>query len=299
MLCYHRTSILTSQAQTVVNTVNTIGVMGKGLASAFKSRYPEMFKAYRKLCQDGLLDIGKLWLWKGPDQWVLNFPTKKHWRAPSKLEYVETGLQKFVEQYEQRGITEIAFPRLGCGNGGLDWVEVRPLMELYLRKLPITVYIHDFEKEIGSPEHTDPRLQKEFYRSFDNFVSEIGAVIHCEKGQFHTFSNNTPFTAELDPEKNLIVRRAGRRSTVPNEELYEMWTLLLRSPLMRRNLPGAARDSAYYIFPILTRLPYIRPIELGQSEDDSAIAIELLDQESSESILPTDETGGQGELEWA
>ncbi len=85
MQTYHRTSILTSQAQTVVNTVNTVGVMGKGIASEFKARYPDMFKTYRKLCREGKFDIGQLWIWKAQDQWVLNFPSKKNWRNPSNL----------------------------------------------------------------------------------------------------------------------------------------------------------------------------------------------------------------------
>ena len=128
MLKYHRASLLSSQAQTVVNTVNTVGVMGKGLASEFKARHPDMFRAYKKLCKEGKLDIGLLWLWRAPDRWILNFPTKKHWRQPSQPSYIELGLQKFVAKYDSRGIREVAFPRLGCGNGGLDWDEVQPLM---------------------------------------------------------------------------------------------------------------------------------------------------------------------------
>jgi O-acetyl-ADP-ribose deacetylase (regulator of RNase III) len=144
--------------------------MGKGLAAEFKRRYPEMFTAYQRLCQDGKLEIGKLWLWKANDQWVLNFPTKKHWRNPSKLSYVEAGLKKFLAEYERRGIREISFPRLGCGNGGLDWQDVKPLMEQYLRRLPIPAYIHDFEKDIV----------RDFSRSHQSgYLSEGGAVHNC------------------------------------------------------------------------------------------------------------------------
>ena len=153
MLTYHRTSLLTSKAQTLVNTVNTHGVMGKGLAEQFKFRYPSMFEQYKRICSEGLLDIGKLWLWKGSEQWVLNFPTKRHWRYPSKMEFIERGLQKFVAEYDNRGIREIAFPRLGCGNGGLDWPDVRDLMERYLEPLPIKIYIHDYSVDLPSPEH--------------------------------------------------------------------------------------------------------------------------------------------------
>jgi O-acetyl-ADP-ribose deacetylase (regulator of RNase III) len=94
--------------------------MGKGLAASLKDRDPDMFKAYKRICDQKLLDIGQLWLWRSTPQWVLNFPTKKHWRRPSSLAYVEAGLKKFVAHFEAKGIREIAFPRLGCGNGGLS-----------------------------------------------------------------------------------------------------------------------------------------------------------------------------------
>jgi O-acetyl-ADP-ribose deacetylase (regulator of RNase III) len=149
MLIYHRTSLMDSTAQTVVNTVNCVGVMGKGIAAEFKARYPEMYETYREICDQRLLEPGKLWLWKDADQWVLNFPTKVHWRNPSRIEWIELGLQKFVAEYQRRCITEISFPRLGCGNGNLDWADVRPLMERYLAPLPIAVFVHDFERDMG------------------------------------------------------------------------------------------------------------------------------------------------------
>jgi O-acetyl-ADP-ribose deacetylase (regulator of RNase III) len=200
MLTYVATSILTSSAQTVVNTVNTVGVMGKGLASEMKARYPDMFKAYVELCKRKQLDIGKLWLWKAPDRWILNFPTKKHWRHPSKLTYIEAGLKKFVAAYESRGIYEISFPRLGCGNGGLDWTDVQPLMESYLGGLPIQVYIHDFEKDIGEPEHRDTRAgaRLKFERSFQKLLADLKSLVHQYRGDFVTVASDTPFKARFD-----------------------------------------------------------------------------------------------------
>src|SRR5690242_10651893 len=123
MLLYRRTSLMESSAQTLVNTVNCVGVMGKGVAREFKERDLQMFAAYRRICEEKKLVPGKLWLWRGSDYWTLNFPTKIHWRNPSKLEWIEAGLKKFVTAYEKQGIREISFPRLGCGNGGLDWDE--------------------------------------------------------------------------------------------------------------------------------------------------------------------------------
>ena len=123
-------NIFNTKAQTIVNTVNCVGVMGKGIALVFKLRYPSMFDIYQDFCKQGLIGIGKLWIYKGDarDPWVLNFPTKTHWKLPSKYEYIEKGLQKFVETYKEKGITSIAFPLLGANNGGLDGKKVEELM---------------------------------------------------------------------------------------------------------------------------------------------------------------------------
>ena len=86
--------------------------MGKGIALRFKRIYPDMFKRYRDHCEHERLAIGKLFLWKTPHKWVLNFPTKEHWRNPSRPEYIERGLEKFVSIHDELGITSIAFPRL-------------------------------------------------------------------------------------------------------------------------------------------------------------------------------------------
>jgi O-acetyl-ADP-ribose deacetylase (regulator of RNase III) len=143
MLEYVRTNIFDSPAQTLVNPVNTVGVMGKGLAAEFKRRYPEMFRRYRHLCDRGVLDVGRLDLHAGIPKWVLNFPTKKHWRNPSELEYLAAGLKRFVATYAELGITSVSFPQLGTANGGLEWQrEVQPLMDEYLAGLAIPVFIH-------------------------------------------------------------------------------------------------------------------------------------------------------------
>ena len=145
MITYVIGDLLKSPADVLVNTVNTVGVMGKGIANDFKKIYPEMFTQYQKLCEKGLFNIGQLWIFKTKNKWVLNFPTKKHWRNPSKIEYIEAGLDKFVKTYAEKGITSISFPMLGCGNGELNWeTEVRPLMEKYLKNIPIDIYILNY-----------------------------------------------------------------------------------------------------------------------------------------------------------
>lgn len=141
MIKYVSGDIFDSPAQVLVNPVNTVGVMGKGLAVQFKQRYPAMYEAYREACDKGLLTIGKLMLHHAEDHSILLFPTKAHWREPSRMEYLEAGLEKFVQTYEEKRIASIAFPMLGCGYGGLDWNGVKPLMERYLAQLPIDVYV--------------------------------------------------------------------------------------------------------------------------------------------------------------
>lgn len=147
MITYLEGDIFRSPAQVLVNTVNTVGVMGKGLALEFKNKYPEMFVKYKELCKNNSLSVGKLMLWYDSDYWLLQFPTKENWRNPSKIEYIEKGLATFVKRYSDYNISSIAFPKLGCGNGGLNWTEVKDVMEKYLSDLPISVYIYLDNKE--------------------------------------------------------------------------------------------------------------------------------------------------------
>jgi O-acetyl-ADP-ribose deacetylase (regulator of RNase III) len=133
--------LFASYAQTLVNPVNCRGVMGKGLALHFAQRYPRMLSEYKAMCASGEMRPGRLHLYAAESPWVLNFPTKDHWRSPSTLEYIESGLQQFSARYVEWGISSIAFPQLGTGNGGLDWANVQPLMMRYLDALPLDVEI--------------------------------------------------------------------------------------------------------------------------------------------------------------
>lgn len=137
-IIYRNGDIFTSTAQTLVNPVNCVGVMGKGLALAFKQRFPAIYEPYRKRCEQKLLRPHMVQLLRSAShQWVLNFPTKDHWRDPSRLSYVECGLLAFADLYEVRGITSIAFPVLGCGEGRLEWRDVQPVMERILGPLSL------------------------------------------------------------------------------------------------------------------------------------------------------------------
>ena len=145
MISYKSGNIFTSELQVLVNPVNTVGIMGKGLAKHFKTRYPVMYDNYKIVCDNHSLKIGNLHLFRAEDKWILNFPTKAHWRGKSKVEYIEAGLKHFVSIYKDESIESTAFPMLGCGLGGLDWdFQVKPLMEYYLTDLgiPIEIYVN-------------------------------------------------------------------------------------------------------------------------------------------------------------
>ena len=140
-------NIFNAKAQTLVNTVNCVGVMGKGVALVYKLRYPKMYEMYQSFCKQGLISVGKLWIYNSEPNtpWVLNFPTKTHWKLPSEMVYITAGLQKFVDTYKEKGITSIAFPMLGTHNGGLRKEEVLPIMISYLSKCGIPVEIYEYD----------------------------------------------------------------------------------------------------------------------------------------------------------
>lgn len=132
-------NLLEARVDAVVNTVNTVGVMGKGIALMFKERFPENFKAYEAACKAGTVRVGEMFVTAGAEldgpKWIINFPTKKHWMHPTKLEWVRDGLTALKEVIREKKIRSIAIPPLGCGNGGLEWTIVRPLIESALADL--------------------------------------------------------------------------------------------------------------------------------------------------------------------
>ncbi|MDR0982503.1 MAG: macro domain-containing protein [Culturomica sp.] len=140
MIKYTTGDMLSANTEALVNTVNTVGVMGKGIALQFKDQYPNNFAAYNAACKANQIAVGNMFVFEektmmGDKKTIINFPTKKDWKHKSKIEYVEAGLKALVEVIKERGIKSIALPPLGCGNGGLDWDEVKSLIEKYLSPL--------------------------------------------------------------------------------------------------------------------------------------------------------------------
>jgi O-acetyl-ADP-ribose deacetylase (regulator of RNase III) len=133
-------NLLEAPVEALVNTVNTEGIMGKGIALQFKQAYPEMFRAYERACKAGEVKLGKIQVHDlgglvGGPRWIINFPTKGHWRSKSRISDVDEGLKDLVSAIRRLHIRSIALPPLGCGNGGLNWSDVRPHIEAAVAEL--------------------------------------------------------------------------------------------------------------------------------------------------------------------
>lgn len=287
MITYVDGDLFQSPAKVLVNTVNTVGVMGKGIAYEFKRIYPDMFAKYQTLCEKGLFDIGQLWLYKTSHKWILNFPTKKHWRNKSRPEYIAAGLEKFVNTYDEKGITSVSFPMLGCGNGELDWdSQVKPLMEKYLRDLPIPVYIHTYNPihpllpehrridEITRWLHKEPQTLAfgEFWDDLILLVSTSAELVTLDRGQrFNVMPavGQEGFIIQLENKTEVFLEKP---------RLLDLWQYI-RSVgyCMPQNFPAGLDVYSPYLVGLLTRLEYISPVRLTNSNNgETYIGLQLI-----------------------
>jgi O-acetyl-ADP-ribose deacetylase (regulator of RNase III)/uncharacterized protein YwgA len=172
--------ILKSQAQTLVNTVNCVGIMGKGIALEFKKRFPKMFKDYLERCKRNEIHAGQPYIYKsliGPQ--IVNFPTKEHWKSVSKVSDIEHGLDFLLAHYKQWGITSIAIPPLGCGNGQLEWKVVGPLIYSRAKQMDIPV-------EVYAPYGTSPaELTESFLENASKFAKANNGTSRSERIPFN------------------------------------------------------------------------------------------------------------------
>jgi len=133
-------NLLDADVEALVNTVNTVGVMGKGVALQFKIAYPQMFKEYQKACKKGQVNIGKMFVYHNSTisnpKYIINFPTKMHWKQDSDIKFIREGLKSLIEEIKSNDIKSIALPPLGCGMGGLNWIEVLPLIHQAFKDVP-------------------------------------------------------------------------------------------------------------------------------------------------------------------
>lgn len=224
-----------------------------------------MFRAYKKLCDDHSLDVGKLHLWRAPDHWILNFPTKTTWRQPSRIEYIEAGLETFQRSYKQMGIASVSFPPLGCGNGNLAWKDVRPLMEHYLSKVDIPVYVHDYQvARTFVPEHDRPEVRR-VPISYNEFRHDI--MTRLQRGDnFSTLRKTSEFLARWVDDGDILVERSTGRTEMIDRELIEAaWSSLQNGMFTGDQFADEpSKKLKSYLFPILASLPYVRVAEISR-----------------------------------
>jgi len=285
VITYVNGDLFASPAKVLVNTVNTVGVMGKGIAYDFKRVYPEMFGLYQRFCENRQFDVGKLWIYKTSHKWILNFPTKKHWRNKSKTEYIRSGLRKFVDTYDSKGIVSISFPMLGCGNGELEWdSQVQPLMEEYLRPLPIDIYIHLYRAGTGFvPEHRNTSEMRKWLRSeprflpFVEFWDDIVSLATTET-EILSLDKSNRFTVTTDLFRQTLQFEYGSGSFQIHKDAFEdLWTQIRPSGYFP--IRDLAFDKSTYdmiVASFLRELPYVSPIQLTQSPEAKRWDIGLL-----------------------
>lgn len=271
MITYVKGSLFASPAQVLVNTVNTEGVMGKGIALKFKQIYPDMFSRYQELCEQGKIDVGVLWVYKTSHKWVLNFPTKKFWRQPSRLEYIETGLQKLKQEFNELNIHSIAFPALGCGNGELEWETVRPIMEFHLKGLPANIFVHPPQTESEFPEHRNQAEITKWLRSEPRTLpfSEVWRDLKLALARNSRYTTSQQaFSAEIVEDlydQFLLIRTNSRPVRIGYEELREIWSSFRLAGYLRRGfVTSSVEKKLSYIMPVLAELPYVEPVSLGE-----------------------------------
>ena len=300
MITYLTGNLLKSPAQVLVNTVNVVGVMGKGIAAQFKSAYPDMFEAYREHCESGELTIGKLFLYKTPNKWILNFPTKKHWRQPSQVAFIESGLRKFTEHVDDLLISSIAFPELGCGNGGLDFeTQVKPIMEKYLGRLsiPTLIYINQSIKDL--PEHEDISNVPDWLRSepsslpFSEVSVDLIKTVNMQRN-FETFSRKNSFDASITP-KPLVLTIQTKSNTlrITQEELLDFWQQLRDYGLIYGSI-SADHRMASYLIPLFAKLPYVERVQVSGNLHGLKVnpenGLQVLPPRYRESQIPSKDT---------
>lgn len=260
-----------SPARVLVNTVNTEGVMGKGIALRFKQIYPDMFRQYQELCETRKIRIGALWIYKTSHKWILNFPTKINWRNPSRLEYIESGLKKFRDDFTDLNIPSVAFPALGCGNGELNWESVRPVMEHYLGDLPANIFIHPPQAMEDFPEHRNQADITNWLRSepktlpFTEVWRDISLLLR-RKSNFTTSVQSFSATLQDDLNSKCLTAITNTREVrFDYEELREIWSHFRSIGYLRRGLvPADVDKKLYYLMPILSELPYVDEVRLSE-----------------------------------
>ncbi|MFN0135198.1 MAG: macro domain-containing protein [Phycisphaerae bacterium] len=196
-LVEYRGNLFASRVQCLVNTVNCVGVMGKGVALEFRRRFPEMFEEYARICAAGQLRPGQILPYRKSSPWVLNFAVKGDWKFPSRLEWVEKCLTSFAANYRSLGVKSVAMPWLGAMNGGLDWPTVHRMIRASLDPL-VDIEIELVEFDPAAPDPAFDRLVAATRsESRAEFASRTGIVPRAARGVVAAIETNVPSFARL------------------------------------------------------------------------------------------------------
>jgi uncharacterized protein YwgA/O-acetyl-ADP-ribose deacetylase (regulator of RNase III) len=247
-------NLFDSNAQTLVNTVNCVGVMGKGVALEFKTRFPEMHEDYAARCKAGQVRLGRPYLYHDlVPPWVLNFPTKDHWRSVSRLQDIEEGLAYLLAHYREWGITSLAVPPLGCGHGQLEWRVVGPTLYRYLKRMDIPVELyapfgtpHDELKPAFLDQAAEASGAAMGYLAPDrvgaSWVALVAILRKIEDEPHHwpvgrtTFQKIAYFATQLGVPTGLRYQRGSFGPYSP--ELKKRMTALVNNGLVREEMLG-------------------------------------------------------------
>jgi O-acetyl-ADP-ribose deacetylase (regulator of RNase III) len=206
MIIYKKGNLLDAPVEALVNTVNTVGVMGKGVALQIKNTFPENTKVYNDAIKEGRIKLGEVLLVPvnsmSSVKYIINFPTKAHWRYPSKLAWIKSGLEDLRKKLTENSIRSVALPPLGCGNGGLDWNEVRPAIETALADLPVEILVYEPSAEIQAT------LQKEEKKSAAHLTKPRAMLLQL----LYSYRALGEFTSEFAAEKlSYFLQRFGEK----------------------------------------------------------------------------------------
>lgn len=243
-----------SSAQTLVNTVNCVGVMGKGIALEFKERFPQMYEDYVARCRSGEVKLGRPYLYKSVvPPWILNFPTKDHWRSLAKVDDIVEGLGYLLVNYREWGITSLAVPPLGCGQGQLEWRIIGPTLYGYLSRMDIPVELYapygtptdelELSFLVGEESMTQLALASpSAERVPPAWVALVGIVKRVEEQPYHWPIGRTSFQkmAYIATEKGLPLGLEFRKGSYGpySPDLKRMMSRLANNGLIREERLG-------------------------------------------------------------
>ncbi|MGB1287901.1 MAG: macro domain-containing protein [Aggregatilineales bacterium] len=288
MLTFVHADLFYSPARVLVNPVNTVGSMGSGISYDFKRFYPAMYEQYRELCEADDFQPGQLMLYRTPHKWVLNFPTKRHYRAKDDPDAIEQGLQKFAATYADMGITSVSFPMLA---DNIAWDDLRALLKAYLAPLPISVFVHvynDANPDIFETGKRNIRGMRAWLQGqpqqpdFEQFWRDLVKALKSHKKGLVTYDDEA-FTliAEARQKKRRVSLKltpeGEKQIFIPETLLQDMWRYIVRAGyVLPQNLPGGLDIHAPYMVRLLSELKYLNPVHLSVGNSEKVVGLQYI-----------------------